>query len=356
VTRALLYCLAYIYPILVLASSRGGWFLLSVPVLTFVLIPTFDFLAGLDPFNPGDDNEEILRKGLSFRLITWFWVPVQLLLTGYGLWWVIQSGRSYDEMAGMAVAVGLTNGVVGITFAHELLHKANRFEQFLSEVLMTTVSYPHFCIEHIFGHHKNVGTPKDAASARFGESFYQFFPRTVIGGYLSAWHIEFNRLTKQGKGTISWRNKMIRYHLALLFLYTAVLLTTGVIGICFFVIQSFIAFSSLEIINYLEHYGLARKEIAPGQYEKTAPMHSWNSGHRISNWFLINLARHSDHHFIASKRYQVLRTYQNESPQLPYGYGTMYLATLVPPLWFYLVNPLVLKWRDKGDSTYPSQT
>ena len=243
----------------------------------------------------------------------------------------------------MTFAVGITNGVIGITFAHELMHKSNKFEQFLAEVLMTAVSYPHFCIEHILGHHKNVATPNDPATARFGENFYSFYWRAVSKGCWSAWNIEVNRIAKSGVS--GWQNRMFRYALILVVIYALIGAGFGWLALCYFILQGLVAFSNLEVINYIEHYGLLRNEIAPGVYERTLPKHSWNSGHRVSNWFLINLARHSDHHYRASKRYQTLTNVADIAPQLPSGYGTMFLIALIPPLWFSIMNQRVLDWR-----------
>jgi alkane 1-monooxygenase len=346
--RVLPFCLAYTLPLLVILSGQGGWAMLAIPILTYILVPILDIVSGIDLFNPSSDNEKELRDNLFFRFITWFWVPVGLSLTAYGMWWVLQPGRTIWDVAGMIIAVGITNGVIGITFAHELMHKSDPFEQFLAEVLMMVVSYPHFCIQHILGHHKKVGTFSDPATARFGEDIYSFYLRTVSTGYWSAWVIEFKRLAKLGLPF--WQNRMLRYSLTLAIIYLAIGIGFGWLAVVFFASQSIIAFLSLETTNYMEHYGLARKEISPGVYERTLPKHSWNSGHRISNWFLINLARHSDHHFIASKRYQILNNFQDTAPQLPFGYGTMFLVALVPPFWFRIMNPRVLAWsEDKFD-------
>jgi len=341
--RALPFCLAYTFPFLVLLTGLGGWAMLLIPFFTFAFVPVLDIASGIDPFNPNPENEAELRDNIFFRLITWFWVPVELSLIAFGMWWILQPGKTWYEIAGMIIAVGMTNGVIGITFAHELMHKSNAFEQFLAETLMMSVSYPHFCIEHILGHHKKVGTFSDPATARFGENFYRFYWRAITSSYCSAWRIEINRIAKLGLPV--WQNRMFRYGLVLAVIYITLGSIFGWLALCFFALQGLVAFTSLEITNYIEHYGLVRNEIAPGIYERTLPKHSWNSGHRISNWFLINLARHSDHHYIASKRYQVLNNFQETAPQLPFGYGTMFVVALIPPVWFALMNPRVLDWR-----------
>ncbi len=341
--RALPFCLAYTYPLLMLLTGQGGWLLLTIPVFTFVCIPVLDIVSGIDLFNPNLEDERELQKNLFFRLITWFWVPLELGVIAYGMWWILQPGKTVLEIAAMILATGITNGVIGITFAHELMHRPTRWEQILAEILMTAVSYPHFCIEHILGHHKNVATTLDPATARFGENFYRFYWRVISTGCWSAWNIEVNRLGKAGLS--SWQNRVFRYALTLTIIYAALYATFGWLAICFFALQSLVAFSSLEITNYIEHYGLVRDEVSPGVYERTLPKHSWNSGHRVTNWFLINLGRHSDHHYIASKQYQVLSNISDRAPQFPFGYGTMFLIALVPPLWFRMMNQRVLSWR-----------
>ncbi len=343
-SKALPFCLAYTYPFLVLLTGQGGWAMLAIPLFTFSFVPILDIVSGIDPFNPSAENEQKLRDDLCFRFITWFWVPVELSLIAYGMWWILQPGRTVLEIVGMTIAVGITNGVIGITFAHELMHKSNPFEQFLAEILMTAVSYPHFCVEHILGHHKKVGTLADPATARFGENFYSFYWRVLSTSIWSVWNIETKRLAKLDLPASE--NRVFRYALTLFIIYVALYYGFGWLAMGFFALQGLVAFSSLEITNYIEHYGLVRKEIAPGIYERTLPKHSWNSGHRVSNWFLINLARHSDHHFIASKRYQILTNFEETAPQLPFGYGTMLLIALIPPLWFGMMNPRVEEWRN----------
>ena len=249
-SKALPFCLAYIFPFLVLLTGEGGWMMLSIPIFTFALVPIIDIVSGIDAFNPDPENENELRDDLVFRFITWFWVPLELSLTAYGMWWILQPGRPPLEIAGMIFAVGITNGVIGITFAHELMHKANRFEQLLAEVLMTTVSYPHFCIEHILGHHKKVATFSDPATARFGENFYMFYWRVISTSCWSAWNIEVNRLAHSGLP--AWQNRVFRYGLTLFIIYAAIFVAFGWLALFFFALQSLVAFSSLEITNYIE--------------------------------------------------------------------------------------------------------
>jgi len=207
-----------------------------------------------------------------------------------------------------------------------------------------TVCYMHFYIEHNRGHHVHVATPDDPSTARFGENFYSFWLRSVIGSYKHAWVIENKRMEKKGHNKLSIYNNMIWFTiLPLIFCFTISIVPSIIlekfiwqIPVLFFS-QSILAFSMLEIINYVEHYGIIRKEISPGRFEKVSPAHSWNANHLLSNFFLFQLQRHSDHHIYATRRYQALKHYQ-ESPQLPAGYPTMILICLIPPIWFKTID------------------
>lgn len=347
VSRALPHAIGFLLPPVIVWSARAGgaWAYLPVALL-YGVMPVIDVLVGLDPRNPSADEEPPLGENAAFRVITWLWVPVQiaLILWGLGQFETFVRAGAWVDAAGLTLSVGLTCGAVGITFAHELIHRPGRFERALGDVLLASVSYPHFAIEHVHGHHRQVGTPHDPATARPGESVYAFLPRTIGGGIASAWRIESRRLAKQGATPLSPSNRMLRYAAIQIAVYAAVAARYGVPGILFFAVQSVLAFVLVEIINYIEHYGLARREIAPGQYERVMPWHSWDSTHRVSNWLLINLARHSDHHVAASKRYQVLHALER-APQLPAGYGVMLLVALAPPLWRKVMDPRVAAWR-----------
>jgi alkane 1-monooxygenase len=230
------------------------------------------------------------------------------------------------------------------------MHRKTKLHRAGAEILMTSVSYTHFCVEHVLGHHRKVATAEDPATSRFGESFYRFYPRTLIGSLVSAWRLEGERCRKRGISAWSLRNRRTRYALVLAAVYAGVGLAFGPLGLGLFIAQGVVAFSLLEAINYIEHYGLTRRRLASGRFERVRPEHSWNSAHRVSNWYLFNLARHSDHHYLASREYDRLR-HHGSAPQLPSGYAAMVLAALVPPLWFRIMNPRVEAWnaRQGGD-------
>jgi alkane 1-monooxygenase len=321
--------------------SEGGWWTFLPVATVFVAVPIVDALGGMsDEARPSPDVD----ANFWFRVVTWAWVPMQLGLLAWVLTMATSGRLSALEIAGATVSMGVTSGALGITFAHELVHRRGRFERALGEILLASVSYTHFAIEHVHGHHRHVGTPADPATARFGESFYRFLPRTLAGSLASAWQLEVERLARRGRMAWSPANRMLRYGLTQVLLWAALVMICGPTGVVVFAGQAAIAFSLLEVINYIEHYGLMRREIAPGEYERIAPQHSWDSSYRVSNWMLINLARHSDHHCVASRRYQSLEL-PAPAPQLPAGYGAMFLLALIPPLWFRVMDPRVTATR-----------
>ena len=345
ILRALPHVIGFGIPVLIVLGARrgGAWTFVTVAFI-YGFVPLVDALSGLDMRNPSPEEADALERSLPFRLLTWAWVPVQLTLIGWGLLAVTGGGHTPLEVVGITLSIGLASGAIGITFAHELIHRPGRWERALGEVLLASVSYTHFAIEHVQGHHRWVATPRDPATARFGESVYAFYPRTVLGGVRSAWGFEVERLARRGRTWWHPANRMLRYAAEQAVLYAGVAWWLGAPGVLFVAAQAVIAFSLLEVINYVEHYGLTRREVSAGRFERVMPWHSWNSSHRMSNWVLINLARHSDHHYLASKRYQVLE-HLDAAPQLPAGYGTMFVVALVPPLWRRVMDPRVLAWR-----------
>jgi alkane 1-monooxygenase len=315
---------------------------MTVPLVACLVIPFADKLLGVNKRNLNADETKELKEKLFYKLITWLWLPMQLALLAYGLLWVLQPTRTLWDFAGMSFAVGIITGALGIPCSHELIHKPGRFEQALGLALMMSVSYPHYCIEHVWGHHKRVATPEDPTTARLGESFYSFYLRSVTGGLISAWQIEKRR--RSGKVL---ENRILHFGIILAGIYALIYGTTGWRGLCFFLMQGFVAFSILELTHYVEHYGLLRRQIEPGKYERVQAIHSWNDGHWLSNFFTFNLGRHSSHHFLASWPFQLLQFHEN-APQLPYSLNAMLLIALVPPLWFTIMDPLAKQWREES--------
>jgi alkane 1-monooxygenase len=343
---------AFILPAVVIAGYYlgNGWNFLAVGFV-FLFVTAVDQVTGLDIANVPEPEVKQVGAEFYYRFVTYVWVYLQLAFIGW-CFWVVATGTLTEvyEWLGFVIGVGLVTGGIGITVAHELGHKKSTLERFYSKVLLLTVCYMHFYIEHNRGHHVTVATPNDPATARKDENFYSFWVRSVFMGYAHAWKLERSRLINQNKSNLY--NNMIWF--TLLPILFCVIVTLGFFFLqgainwavpAFFFAQSVVAFTLLELVNYIEHYGIVRKQIAPGKYERVNPLHSWNASHMISNFFLFQLQRHSDHHTNASKRYQVLNHY-NESPQLPYGYPTMILCALIPPLWFAMMNPRLQQWEE----------
>lgn len=327
----------------VLAALYGGPFLLLTPLYVFVVIPVVDLLLGHDRTDPEPAPS---GRRMAYDLALWLWVPVQLGVIALGVWRVSQ-GVSLVEFFGLAFSLGLVTASGGINVAHELMHRKPRFEQGLAEVLMTSVSYSWFCVEHVLGHHRHVGTAADPATARLGQSVYAFFPQTLVGGLTSAWRLERERVTRRGVRAFSWADRRTRFGVLLVVAYGLVAALGGPWGVAFFALQSVVAVLLLETINYLEHYGLEREVDATGKPVRVQPHHSWNSTFQFTNWYLFNLQRHADHHAWASRPYHQLRAFP-DAPQLPLGYSTMVLIALVPPLWFSIMDRRVQAAREQA--------
>ena len=325
----------------------GGAYNFLTPLLVFGLIPLLDLLFGVDARNPGEQEMNTLGKDRRFRIIPWLCAPLQVAFVIWAAYVVTRHSLGFVETVGFVFSVGITSGALGINVSHELVHRINnRFEPFLGRMMLATVGYLHWAVEHVKGHHRNVATPRDPATARLGESFYEFWPRTVIGGFRSAWEIEAQRLERKGRGIWSPHNAIVRYLVVEVFLVAGLAWAFGFGAVFFFIAQSLVAVSLLEVVNYLEHYGMERRKLEDGRYEKVTPLHSWNASHWVTNHFLFNLQRHSDHHASPAHRYQLLRHFE-ESPQLPNGYAGMVLLALVPPLWRRVMDGRVEAFRDK---------
>lgn len=341
--HALRYLTAYTVPLSAFIGLYfGGFWIWLTPIYVFLLIPVGEFIIGPNSFNLSAEEEEIAKKSLVYSLILWFFVPAQWLLTGFLL---LQSFHlSGWFLFGAILSTAISNGGIGITIAHELIHRKARWERILGNLLLLPCLYMHFSIEHVRGHHVHVATEEDPATARRGESFYWFWIRTVPQQWLSAWHLESERLQKLKLRSFSYRNQMIWFTLIQVGMICGLGIFAGWTVAGIFLMCAVLSFSLLEAVNYLEHYGLERQKLPNGRFEKVNPEHSWNSDHVLSRVFLFELTRHSDHHATASRKYQVLRSFE-ESPQLPTGYPGMILLALLPPLWYKVMHPMIDKWR-----------
>ena len=312
-----------------LTGCRVFWF--AGPLVVFVLIPLFDFLVGPDAKNPPETSLAALEGDRYYRACTFAYLPLQYGSLVLACWCWSRGGLSVVDKIGLALTVGCVSGIA-INTAHELGHKRERVERWLSKIALAQSVYGHFYVEHNRGHHVRVATPEDPASSRYGESFYAFWPRTVAGSFRSACDIERTRLARNGGSFWTWKNDVLSAWAMSLVLFAALVLAFGVSILPWLLLQAVIGFSLLEVVNYLEHYGLSRGRGVDGRYERCLPEHSWNSNHVVSNVFLYHLQRHSDHHAHPTRRYQALRSF-GTAPNLPSGYATMIVVALVPPLW-----------------------
>ncbi len=318
------------------------------PLLIFAIFPLLDLLIGTDSANPPDSVIKWLEQDRYYRWCTYLFLPLQYASLVFACWlWSSGKLSSIDDI-GLALTVGMVSGIA-INTAHELGHKRERMERWLSRVALAQTGYGHFFVEHNRGHHVRVATPEDPASARLGESFYAFLPRTVLGSLRSAWGLERTRLARTGRSPWTLRNDILTAWAMSVVLLAALAAAFGPVVLPYLLAQAVIGFTLLEVVNYLEHYGLLRQRREDGRYQRTAPVHSWNSNNVASNVLLYHLQRHSDHHANPIRRYQALRNV-DEAPQLPTGYAGMIVLALVPPLWRRVMDPRLLA-HYQGDVT-----
>ncbi len=324
------------------------------PFLIYLLLPALDMWFGRDGQNPPDDVMEYLENDKYYRYCTYVFIPFQYASVLFGAyaftagdlhWLGYDGGLGWFAKIGLALSVGVLGGT-GINTAHELGHKKDSLERWLSKITLAQTWYGHFYIEHNRGHHVRVATPDDPASARFGETFWEFWPRSVFGSVRSALGLEATRIRRLGRSPWDPRtwlgNDVVNAWLMSVLLWGALIAVFGPALIPFIVIQAVFGFSMLEAVNYLEHYGLLRQKTSGDRYERCRPEHSWNSDHLVTNLFLYHLQRHSDHHANPTRRYQVLRS-MSEAPELPSGYATLIGVTYFPPLWRRMMDHRVLE-------------
>jgi alkane 1-monooxygenase len=308
-----------------------GAFWFFGPVLVFAIFPVLDILVGMDAENPPDSIIKWLEQDRYYRWCTYVFIPVQYAGLVLACWLWADGGLSTVDSIGLALTMGMVSGIA-INTAHELGHKRASLEKWLSKVALAQSGYGHFFIEHNRGHHVRVATPGDPASSRLGESFWAFLPRTVSGSLGSAWGIERARLERMDRSVWSIHNDILQAWAMTVGLFAALTIVFGPVVLPYLLLQAVLGFSLLEVVNYLEHYGLLRSKKEDGRYERCLPQHSWNSNNVASNVLLYHLQRHSDHHANPTRRYQALR-HVDEAPQLPTGYAGMIVLAWFPPLW-----------------------
>lgn len=327
-----------VYVLALISFTNTGWLTGVALMHSFLLLPLVEMVITTDDTNLDEAETEIAKADRMYDYLLYFFVALQFFALFYFLFGMLETAHlRWWEIAARVGTMGLLCGTFGINVGHELGHRVNTFEQVLAKGALLTSLYMHFNIEHNKGHHKRVATLHDPASARYNEAIYFFFVRTVIFSYLSAWQIANNDNKKKGLPVLHIQNEMIQAHIIQIFFVAAIFFFFGWTVTVYYLCAATTGILLLETVNYIEHYGLQRKEVEAGKYERAMPHHSWNSNHIIGRMMLFELSRHSDHHYMASKKYQVLQHHDN-SPQLPTGYPGCMLLSLIPPVWFYIMN------------------
>lgn len=332
------YLAAYSIPLACIAGLllRGPWAFFT-PIFAFGIIPLVELLLPIDNSNLDKQQAKLKSDNRLFDLLLYTNLPLVFSITGYFLFNLLHANYLTYEILGLTFSVGIVVGSNGINVAHELGHRDSHWEKTLAKILLLPSLYMHFYIEHNFGHHKNAATAEDPASAKYNQSVYQFWVRSILYQYVNAWRIQRDLLKRKGSPFISTKNDMLWYSIFELLYLSVVFLLLGLTGLLVALAIALSAAILLETINYIEHYGLSRNRLPSGRYERVQKIHSWNSNHVLGRIMLYELTRHSDHHYKANKKYQLLDCHQ-ESPQMPFGYPTSMLLAMFPPLWFKIMN------------------
>lgn len=334
-----------IYVLAWFAFHETGWVITWPILFAFAFIPILELLLPAAEENMSEAEEQMAKEDRLYDLWLYLIVPLQY----YALYLFFTSIQDPTittwEHAGRIVVMGLLCGTFGINVGHELGHRRNLYERNLAKALLLTSLYMHFYIEHNKGHHKHVSTKEDPSSARRGEIVYLFYFRTVIFGFLSACKIAADEQRKKGKPVWHFTNQMLLFQVVQLLFVVLIYVLFGWMVLLSFFAAATIGFLLLETVNYIEHYGLERKKTEKG-YERAMPEHSWNSSHVLGRLILFELSRHSDHHYLASRKYQILR-HHDDAPQMPTGYPGMVLLSLFPPLWFSIMHRRIDQYHQR---------
>jgi alkane 1-monooxygenase len=339
------YLSLLLVPLAIYVATQGGWSLVLIPLASWGLFSVLDRFTGLNTENADlACTEDDL---FWYTLVTKIWFPIQAALVFGLIYYATRADHlGTGEKIGLFFGVGVITGTVGVVYAHELMHQKNRSERWLGDLLLANVLYGHFRSEHLLVHHRYVATPRDPVTARYNEGFYRFFPRVLKQSLISSFKAEKAMLARKNLPWTDLSNPFFRYWALQLGMLVLGFILGGWIGVGLFAFQAFVAIWELELVNFIEHYGLTRKHLGDGKYEHVQPRHSWNASQRASNWMLINLQRHSDHHYKPDRRFPLLQNYTpDQAPQLPYGYPVITMAAMVPPIFRKIMNPRVRKWR-----------
>lgn len=341
--KDLKYLFAYTVPLSAFISFESvGLGTYTSIIYAFIILPFLDLITGSQSKNLSKDEVNNKKSKWIFDIMLYLNLPIV-----FGLLWLVFSRVQTQEYAayeliGLGLSAGILLATNAINVAHELGHRTPYFERFMSKCLYMPCLYMHFYIEHNFGHHMNVATPDDGATAKYNQTVFSFWITSVTKQYIDAWKRQMNLLKSKNCSFISVKNDMLWYHLIQPIYLFGVFYFFSLDVMLFAVGIGVVSFLFLESINYIEHYGLRRFKTPSGRYERVQPHHSWNSNFNIGRIVLYELTRHSDHHFKSSKKYQLLNSYK-QSPTLPLGYPASILLSFIPPLWFKIMNPLVPK-------------
>ncbi len=325
-----------------IAFSATGWLCYLPLIWAFVIIPLVELFLHPDQHNLNVAEEELAKSDNRYDYLLYLIIPFQYVSLFFFLFCVQDTTLGVSDITGRIISMGLLCGIFGINVGHELGHRAKSFETFLAKALLLSSLYMHFFIEHNKGHHKRVATIEDPASARLGEWVFAFYPRTIFYSYIGAWKIANKEMRKKGISIFSWQNEMIQFSIIQIAFVGIIFFLFGSIITGFFLLAAIIGIGLLEAVNYIEHYGLQRMKLDGEKYERALPIHSWNSNHVLGRFMLFELSRHSDHHYLASRKYQILQHHEN-APQMPTGYPGMMLLAHIPPLFFYVMKKQISK-------------
>lgn len=349
--KDLKYLAAFTLPLSALITFyfKGYWSFFT-PIYAFILIPVLEVLLPQDTTNIDAETRIKKQKSKFYDGLLYLNVPIVFGLLIYLLIDVTNNGYSSFEIIGLIFSMGIVLGTNGINVAHELGHRTSKAEHVLAKLLLLPSHYMHFFIEHNFGHHEHVATKEDPATARLNQSVYSFWVTSSARQYVKAWKIQLQMLKRSQHAFFSIKNEMFWYVCVQTVYLTVICFVFGNLGFWVVFFAGVVGFLLLETVNYIEHYGLLRKKLPSGRYERVQEVHSWNSNHIIGRIVLYELTRHSDHHYKSSKKYQLL-DYHDISPQMPFGYPTSMVLSFIPPLWFSVMNKRVPTWM-KSELTH----
>ena len=336
--KALKYLSILILPVVTYISFTSyGWLTFLSPIVFYGFVPFLEFLIKPNKENFTKVEEKIEKENKIYTYILYLTIPIQIIFLFFFFNIIQEPNLTTLELSGKIFSMGIMSTIIGINVGHELGHRNNKLDEFLGGLLLLSTLNTHFLPYHNGGHHYNVATPNDAATAQKGEILYFFWFRSHFQSYFQAWEIENKRMINEGKTWLHYQNKMVVYTFCNIAFLSFIFSFYGQWVFLAFMIASVISIGQLETVNYIEHYGLLRKKNENGRYEKVKRNHSWNSDHQVGQVLLFNLSRHSDHHYNGSKHYQLLKTVP-ESPQMPTGYPGMMLLSFFPPFWFMVMN------------------